>query len=127
MHKICGQCSGGRFGFAPSGLDPIPYACPEGRLVDVQLVSEDVGPDARPVGVPVHRVGDPRPQDPAIMKVKLVGDVMRAGPAACVAYRLPSLGLAERPVVLACWRGPGHRDDPTSHSRNWSSSLKLIS
>lgn len=54
----------GRLKSAAIRLFPLLDACPERRLIDVKLVSENMTPEARAVSIPVHRVGNPRPQDP---------------------------------------------------------------
>jgi len=61
VHQVCGQCSGWRLRCAAIGLGSVLDACPERRLVYIQLIFEDVAPYAWAVGVPVHRVGDPAP------------------------------------------------------------------
>ncbi len=78
MHQVCGQCSGWRLRCAAIGLGSVLDACPERRLVYIELIFEDVAPYAWAVGVPVHRVGDPRSQDPAVMELELVDGMMRS-------------------------------------------------
>ena len=117
----------GRLGCATVRLFPIMDACPERCLIDFELVSEDMAPEALAVGVPVHRVGNPRSQDPPVMELELVADMVRAGLAACVPDALPAFDPAEGIMGLMRRRWPGHRAGPASHSRSCSSSLRLIS
>jgi hypothetical protein len=127
VHQVCGQCSRWRLRYAAAGFGSVLDACPERRLVDIELIFQDVAPDARAVRVPVPRVGYPRSQDPAVMELELVSDVMRSGPTPRCPYRLPPFGLTESLMRLARRRRPGQWADPASHSRSCSSSLRLIS
>ena len=127
VHQICGECSGRRFGCPAVRLDAILYERPEGRLVYVKLISENMAPDFLPVAVAVHRMRDPRSQDSPVVEVKFAGDVMRSGLALRVSHRLPPFGRAKCLMVLARRRWPGHRAGPASQSRSCSSSLRLIS
>ena len=117
----------GRFGRASVRFLPVLDARPERGLIDVELISEDVSPQALTVGLAVYRVGNPRSQDPPVMELELVGDVMRSGLTPRCPYRLPPFGLTESLMRLARRRRPGQWADPASHSRSCSSSLRLIS
>jgi hypothetical protein len=92
VDKVCGQCISRRLAFPSRWLDAVLHTCPECLLVYVQLISEDVAPDLPAVVAPVYRVRDPRPQDSPVVEVQFISDVMRAGPALRISYRLPSSG-----------------------------------
>ena len=117
----------GRLGRAAVWLSPLLNTCPERRLIDFKLVSEDMTPKARAVSIPVYRMRNSGPQDPPVMELKLVNHMMGAGPALCVTDLLPAFGLAESIMRLARRRRPTHCTDPVSHPRNCSSSLRMIS
>ena len=88
---------------------PVLDAHPERGLIDVELISENVSPQALTVSLAVHRVGNPRSQDPPVMELELVGDMMRASLAPRVPDWLPALSPAEGVMGLAGRRGPGDR------------------
>src|SRR6204780_3216347 len=117
----------GGLGRAAVRFLPVLDARPERCLIDVELISEDVSPQALTVSLAVYRVGNPRSQDPPVMELELVGDMMRAGLAPRVPYWLPAFSFAEGLMGLAGRRRPGHRADPVSQSRSCSSLLRVIS
>src|SRR3954451_12970761 len=129
--RLRGRLGGGR---PAVGQPLVPDARPELGLRDVELVREDVLPQAEPVGGVVGRPGDVGPQDPAVGQGQLVGDVVLDLATAGVADLVPALGLAEAVVVAPAGRPAAHAGTsaraasltasvrPTSHSRSWSSS-----
>jgi hypothetical protein len=127
MYQVCGQCFSRRLRCSSVRLDAALDARPEGSLVYVKLISENVAPYFLPVAAPVHWMRNPCPEDSPVVEMKLVGDVMRTGSALRVSYGVPAFGRAESLVILARRRWPGHRAGPASHSRSCSSSLRPIS
>lgn len=106
MHQISRQSLFRRCWFAPVRPDAVLHAAPEGCLVDIKLIAEDVLPDTRSVVGPVHRMRNAGPQNSTIHEVELVGDVVRAGPPASVTNPLPLLDFAKGLVILAGRRRP---------------------
>src|SRR3954452_10129411 len=129
--RLRGRLGGGR---PAVGQPLVADARPELGLRDVELVREDVLPQAEPVGGVVGRPRDVGPQDPAVGQGQLVGDVVLDLATAGVADLVPALGLAEAVVVAPAGRPAAHAGTsaraasltasvrPTSHSRSWSSS-----
>jgi len=117
VHEVGGEGLLGWFGCSAIGFDAIVYAGPELWLGDVELITENVLPQARPVVGPIYRMRDSSTQNPTVGKAELVGHV-RARSAAGVPDPAPFLDLAEGLVVLAGRLRPVHRVVPTSQSRN---------
>jgi len=118
VHKIGWKRSGRWLGHTSVRLDAVANTTPELRLGCLELVAENVAPDARPIRAAVDGMPYPCPQDTSVRQMEFVGDVVSARTTTCVPYRLPSLGAAELVVISAAGLRPGHRPDPTSQSRN---------
>jgi hypothetical protein len=103
---------------SPVGLFIFPYGGPELCLGYLQLVPQDMTPQAGPVAAAIHRMRDPGAQDPSVRQDQLISDVMSTGAPARIADSLPSLGGTEGLVILAGGLRPAHRGDPASQSRN---------
>lgn len=56
--------------------DPIPDAAPEFRLGNIELVAQDVAPEAWPVSIAVWRMGDSRTEDLPVVEHQLERDMM---------------------------------------------------
>lgn len=127
VNEISGQRLSWSFGCSPVWPDALLRARPEHRLVDLELVAKDVSPDAGSVVGAINWMGNSGAQHPSIGEMKFVGDVVGARSSAGITHLKPLFVHAERLVILAGRLRPGHLAAPTSHSRSWSSSLKLIS
>jgi len=71
VHKVSRERLGRDGGLPSVRLHAFPGARPEHVLCDGELVTEDVAPDVVAVGAAIRRVGDPSPQDPAVVDPKL--------------------------------------------------------
>jgi len=118
VDEICRQRLGRRGGLAAVRFRPVLDARPECSFIDVELISEDVTPQVVTVGLTVHRVGNPRSQDPPVMELELIDDMMRASLTPGVPDWLPSLHLAESLMGLAGRCRPARCAHLTSHSRS---------
>src|SRR5215469_12457106 len=81
---------GGRSRGTAVGELPFLDACPEGVLVDLELVAEEVAPDGRAVRRPVGWMRDPGPQHLPIPEDQFVSDVVSSGATLGVPDSLPT-------------------------------------
>src|SRR5699024_8414992 len=93
---------------------PVLHTGPELGLGDIQLVPEDVRPQARSVARGVDGTRDPRPQDPPVRKGELVGDVVASLLAARSDDPGPPLRRAEGVVIASA--PPSHAPTSTGDS-----------
>lgn len=113
-----GQCLRWWVRHASIGLHSVLRASPELAFTHLQLITKNVRPKTSPIITAVHRMRDPRSQNPAIRETEFVRDVVSTGTAARITNATPALRLAKTFVVLARRLRPAHRPEPTSQSRS---------